>query len=672
MVSARQIGKLGPKDAHLASRSALLAPGLIALICVAAYANSFWGPFIFDDSTSIQTNPFVRHLWPLWKAMQGPKETTVAGRPSISLSLAANYAISGLEEWSYHALNLFIHMSCAWLVFGIVKRTLLSKLLAARFGSNAWGLALAIAAIWAAHPLNTMCVTYIIQRAESLMGLCYLLTLYCVICSYDSARPAGWQIGAVLACLAGMGSKEVMATAPIVVLVYDALFLADGFAATLRRRGWMYGGLCACWILLGALVASGPRTQSTGLSMGGITPWAYLSTQPQILLYYVKLVFWPWPLCLDYEWPIALSWIEIALPGLLVLSAVGATAWALVERRPGSFLGVWFFGVLSVTSSVVPIVILASEHRMYLPSISLISGATLLVWSAARKFSPLSAVQTNGTLAVAATCVIVLLTGLTIRRNCDYWSPIGMWQQVAELRPENPRAWASIGILLDEAGKYDDALAPLKRSVEVDRNFPDARYGYAIALANCGRLDEALQEFQAGVNLRPHDKRAEYNLGSSFARQGRLLDAISHYRKAVEIDADYSLARGKLGLALAMSGQTQEAVRELRRATEFQPDLASELNALAWTLATDADPQLRNGDEAVAAAKKAVGLDNTGHAAFLDTQAAAYAEDGRFAEAIATGEKAFAAAEAGDQQKLAEAIRKRIALYRIGQPYRSP
>ena len=113
-----------------------------------AYHNSFSGPFIFDDTTSIPKNPNIRSLWPLWRTMTGPSQQTVDGRPVLCLSLAINYQISGLEVWSYHAANLAIHIAAAMLLFGVVRRTLLSDGLAGRFGGSSWTLALVCAVLW--------------------------------------------------------------------------------------------------------------------------------------------------------------------------------------------------------------------------------------------------------------------------------------------------------------------------------------------------------------------------------------------------------------------------------------------------------------------------------------------------------------------------------------------
>ena len=217
-----------------------LAGGLIVLAAVLAYRNSFGGPFIFDDELSIRQNPTIRELWPIWKPLCPPNHgEPVTGRPLLNLSFAVNYAINGLNVWGYHVANLAIHVLAALLLFGILRRTFLLPSLGNFRIPTPTCLALAIALLWAVHPLQTESVTYIVQRAESLVGLFYLLTLYCFIRGATPAEDSLWYAGAVLACLLGMASKEVMVSAPLIVLAVRSDFLGRlvprGLAATLRR-----------------------------------------------------------------------------------------------------------------------------------------------------------------------------------------------------------------------------------------------------------------------------------------------------------------------------------------------------------------------------------------------------------------------------------------------------
>src|SRR5262249_40789195 len=139
-------------------------------------------------------------------------------------------------------------------LYGIVRRMLESHKLRERFGSAAAGLAMIVAAIWVVHPLQTESVTYIIQRAESLMGLFFLLTLYCSIRGFQSPHPAWWYLAAIIACGLGMGTKEVMVSAPLLVLLYDRLFVPGSFRELVQRRWGLYVGLGATWLILAAVL----------------------------------------------------------------------------------------------------------------------------------------------------------------------------------------------------------------------------------------------------------------------------------------------------------------------------------------------------------------------------------------------------------------------------------
>src|SRR5262249_53422464 len=233
-------------------------------------------------------------------------------RAITTLTFALNHAFGGFEPRGYHVVNVVIHVLAGLCLFGIVRRTAQLARFADHTCANAVPLAFTIAALWLAHPLQTESVTYTVQRAESLMGLCYLATLYCAIRAATGA--CAWQGPAVLACALGMGSKPVMVTAPLVVLAYDRMFLADTWRTIWLRRRWMYLGLASSWSwialcgLLGALVdPASARAGAAGFGMEGIGVRDYLLTQPAVLLHYLGLALVPHPLVIDYGWPIERS-----------------------------------------------------------------------------------------------------------------------------------------------------------------------------------------------------------------------------------------------------------------------------------------------------------------------------------------------------------------------------
>ncbi|MBI5762567.1 MAG: tetratricopeptide repeat protein [Planctomycetes bacterium] len=598
--------------------------------------------------------------------MSAPRQTGAAGRPTLSLSLALNHAISGYSVFGFHILNILIHTASALLVLSILRRTLRSHVFGGRFDAHGDRLALVIALAWAVHPLHTMCVTYIVQRAESMMGLCYLATMYCVMRHHDAPNRRWWGVASVVFCLTGMGAKEVMATAPLVILVYDAIFLSNSFRESLRRRKWVYGGLAACWIPLGLMVAAAPRSESAGLSLASISAWEYLRTQPQVILHYIRLVVYPYPLVLDYEWPVAKQWCEIAGPGAVILVLLAATSIGVYRRRPWAMLGVWFFGVLAVSSSVVPIVIVASEHRMYLPSVTVIA---ILVLGGDAILSNVRSIP-GYTKRVIVGAAILSLCGVTIARNRDYYSAIALWKDVISKRPANPRGHCNLGAALEADNDLAGALRHIEHAVALNPRYGDARYNLGSVLGKLGRVDEAMVQLEECLRLRPNEERAHYNLGYAYQLKGRYREAIGHYRAALEIRPSYVMARSGLGVALAFSGVPTDAIAELRTALASEPNHVATLNTLAWLLATCPRPTLRNGPDAVKLAERANQLTGGTSSGALDTLAAAYAEAGRYVEAAQTGEKALTIAESEKQGALAEAIRARVALYRQSKPFR--
>ena len=334
---------------------------------------------------------------------------TVSGRPVLNLSFALNYAVSGCDVGGYHVTNLAIHLVAALLLFGIVRRTatkfsgLRPELTTAQAATS---IALAVALLWAVHPLQTESVTYIVQRAESLMGLFYLLTLYCFLRGVGSGRAILWYAGSVLACLLGMATKEVMVSAPLVVILYDRTFLAGSFREAWRRRWGYYLALAATWLLLAWLVVgTGLLLQSYGVRterMQSFTWWTYLATQPGVIVHYLRQVVWPSGLCLDYGWPPAATVGEVLFPAIPVVCLLGLTAWAVVKRPAWGFLGAWFFLILAPTSSFMPVQHAAAfEHRMYLPLAAVVSGVIVGAclageWLSRRGIVPRTALQVAG------------------------------------------------------------------------------------------------------------------------------------------------------------------------------------------------------------------------------------------------------------------------------------
>ena len=585
------------------------AMALIAVAGVAAYSNSLHGPFIFDDRLSIAENPTIRSLWRLGDVLL-PSSRLHLYRPTMNLSLAVCYAIGGLDVAAYHVLNLAIHILAALVLFGVTRRTLLLPALAARFGAASTGLALAVSLLWMLHPLQTESVTYVVQRCEALMGLFCLLSVYCVLRGVSSARAWSWYLAAVAACALGMGAKEGMAMTPFLVLLYDRIFLASSLREVFRKRWGLYLGMTLTSVILVPMIyvslTRGVEPMGRSLTVG-----AYARTQFGVVAHYLRLSFWPAPLCLDYGWPVAKSAGKIIPPavviGLLFLATCGA-----IWRWPRlGFLGACFFLTLAPSSSVLPIPDLAFEHRMYLPLAPLAAAVALGGYAAGRKlagrgvFQPSTASLLGLGLIVAAVSV---LGALTYRRNHDYRSEVAIWQVTLAQAPYNPRVHISLGNALVHQGRNADAIVHFQQALKLDRGNVMAYNNLGSALAALGRdadavayfqqalkLDrqnvtaynnlgsrwaalgngaEAIEQFQQALKLDAHDPDIHYNFADALIQVGRLEEAITHYRRALEITPNDSRIYNNLGDVLVRQGRFDEAIAQFRQALAIDPDAA--------------------------------------------------------------------------------------------------
>ncbi len=604
------------RPAALRSRPALAGVVLVVAV-VAAYLNSLHDAFVWDDVPTIVNGTWYRHLATVFS--HPAAVNTASGRPLVSLSLFLNYALGGLSPVGFHVFNVLVHVAAALVLFGFVRRLALLPRWSGRFEDHATGLALGVSAVWALHPLQTQAVTYIIQRSESLMGLCYLLTLYCFLRGVGetgrpgtagpqttrpqtaesrmgpatsagptperrkadqrgpvvrrpwSGGPAIWYALSVLACGLGMTAKEVMVSAPVVVLLCDRTFLAGSFRRALASRKPYYGALFATWLILFWLVASlgGNRDGSTGGFSTHAVWLPYWLTQFPAVATYLKLAFFPHPLIFQY----GQFWLPnsaAAVPGaLVVVPLVALTVVALIRWPLPGFFGFWFFSILAVTSVVPGTVDMIVDYRMYLALAPLwmLVAAGLYLWRPRLAFFVLGAAA----LAFGA---------LTVARNRVYRSPLSLWTDNVAKRPGN-------------------ALA---------------RYNLAVSLMNePGRAAAAAAQLETTIKLAPDFASAHYNLALLLAQQpGQEDRAIAHYEEAIRLAPAYASAHNNLAVLLLRRGDLAQACRQLQLAVQYDP-----ANRPAWLILVQVLERLNRPDDAIAAGAALV----RAHPDFADGQA---------------------------------------------------
>ena len=421
------------------------------------YANAFGAPFILDDKQQI-IKDYARIRPPF-----SIQQLLGMERPFLSSSLALNYAIGALDVFSYHVLNLILHVCCALLLYGFARFTLQRPAMHGRYGTAVEPLALAAAAIFLLHPIQTESVTYVIQRAEILAAASLLAGLWIAAAAaeqLDAGRETrslqklgACLIGLLVVNACGLLSKETVVVLPALFALYDWCFVAAGAPRAMARHWPIYlcmllllgaGGMARWWVathtgtvVLGGIDLGGLDIKTADAPTFGITPWKYLSWQFGVWLYYLRLIIVPNQLCFDCgflaPWPVRASVLgeHVWFPALILIAIAAAAVWA---RRRYPLVTFCLLGsgiVLSPTSSVVPLTDAYVEHRLYL-TIGLLAllavTAVCSVSAAAVRRAWLSARAVRAAQLMILLTVAVTLGALTFARNRLYADPLRLLQ----------------------------------------------------------------------------------------------------------------------------------------------------------------------------------------------------------------------------------------------------
>jgi tetratricopeptide (TPR) repeat protein len=635
---------------------ALLLIGIGTLV----YLNSFEGSFVLDDF--LYLNATQRNLW---QAMF----TGSASRPLIGFTLYLNYVISGYEDWSYHLLNLLVHLFATLCLYGIVRQTLLSDKLVEMFGKRSATLAFLIALIWMVHPLQTQSVTYMIQRCESIMGLFYLLTLYCAIRSFTSARKGAWYAAAILACIGGMLSKQVMVTAPVMVLLYDYLFVSDSLKSALQQRWRLYVGLAATWGILVLTTVISPVNATAGFSVQAISPMDYFLSEFKVIIQYLKLAFYPVGLSVDYGWQKATGMKEVLPFAIPVLLMQGATLWGIYRRKMQAFPGAWFFGILAVTSSVMPFSDLVFEHRMYLSLAAVVTavvlGADWLLQRLLQQYAEGAPDRQRAakSFALVMVTLLVLVLGVqTVRRNMDYRSEFVLWTDNVNKQPGSPRAQINLGKLLVEQGLAQEALAHFTEGLKVLPDCLEGRNNMGWALLKLGRVEEAKEHLLIAA-AQNSDADVHFNLGDAFLRSGEIDKAIEQFSKSIELRKNFPSVHYLLGIAYVKQGRFEEALECFNTTLQIDAMYVDALNEKALLLIGDESSKVRNPQEAMVCAMQSIAISKKRYGRSFDVLGRVYAEAGRYPEAINAARQATMTALAMQDKEFARDATARLKSY---------
>jgi tetratricopeptide (TPR) repeat protein len=538
-----------------------------------------------------------------------------------------------------------------------------------------------------------------------------------VILANASRNPGSglWYLLALALFASGLASKPMLVTLPFVLLLLDywplrrlsfPLFHHSTtpilqHSATplprlmLEKLPFLALSAASCVVTFVA------QRASESVFPLAILPLAQRATNALVAcVTYLEKTFWPAGLAVFYPLPDTLPAGIVIVAGAV---ALGITAWAIGSARRSPHVTVgwfWFLGMLVPIIGLVQVGLQARADRYtYLP---LIGVFIMLVWEVSRAFSRWR--LTRAVCGIAAGLAL-LACAVRTRDQLRHWqnsesvfrqaiavtkdnwlahynlagclTELGRFDEaLAEGRralaiyPDYAHAHHNLGNVLFRQGQVDEAIAHWRRALEIDPRLAGAHNNLGNALLGMGRLDEAVAHLQMAVKTDPDLASAHNNLGNALLRKGRLDEAIARFQEAVRLRPNFARAHCNLGAALLRKGQVTEALAHYQEAIAAQPANPSVLTAVAWVLATCPEAAVRNGPRAVELTQQAERLPGGANPSVLGTLAAAYAEAGRFPEAVATAQRALELATAQNNPAQVEAFRAHLRLYQAGSPFR--
>jgi len=547
--------------------------------------------------------------------------------PITSMSHMLDCQLFGLRPGAHHFTNVLLHTIAVLLLF----------IALGRMTGALWRSAF-VAAVFAIHPLRVESVAWIAERKDVLSGVFFMVTLLAYT-HYVRAPSAGRYLAVAAALGLGLMSKPMLVTVPFVLLLLDYWPLKRSYGRGSQAR---YRRLRLALEKIPLLLLAAVSSVVTFLVQRGavgftedLPVWPRISNALVSYVVYIGQTFWPVNLAVFYPHPENRLLSREIILALAILIAVTTAAIVLRRKAPYFITGwLWYLGMLVPVIGIVQVGWQGRADRYtYLPQIGLYVAIT---WATADLTT--SWRYQRRALSTAALIILGLFAWRT-SVQASYWR--------------------------DSETLFTHALA-------VTSNNDVAENNLGIVYLRKGKLDEAISLLQAAVDLRPQNSPAHENLAKALLQKGRVADALVHYRKLMELQPDNIEVHNIVGTVLVQQGHIREGIEEWQKVLAIEPDNGNAMNNLAWVFATSPDASVRDGTQAVRLAEQALRVSGGRIPLVLRTLAAAYAESGRFTEAIDTAQRGLGIAEAQGNSGLATELRSTIALYQAGTPLRDP
>jgi Flp pilus assembly protein TadD len=601
--------------------------------------------------------------------------------PLTTLSHMADYQLFGLTAGGHHFTNVLLHTAAVLLLFFVLRQL--------TGAGRIWPSAF-VAALFAIHPLRAESVAWIAERKDVLSAVFFMLTLW-AYARYARERSARRYITTAAFLVAGLLSKPMLVSVPVVLLLLDYWPLGrsgkaedrgektEGRSRKKEKENWsrlIIEKIPLVVLCIPSMVATFVIQERSAGSIAQLPLVWRLENAVVSCIIYLRQMVWPMDLAVFYPNPEDHLAIGQVAGAVLLLLAITLFVVAARKTRPYLLVGwLWYLVMLIPVLGIVQVGLQGHADRYtYLPQIGLYMAITWWV------------VDLVGTRPARrrilgwAAAIIVAGLSACAWKQVSYWKESEtLWRHALAVTRDNDVAQTNLGMVLAEGDRIDEGIAHLREALVIRSGATHPHYALTLALihsdlgfalARKGALDEAIEHLHTAVELRPDYPDAHYNLAAALSQEGKTREAIEEYRKTLALRPTDAEAHTSLGNALAQEGFVSEAMEHYETALQLAPDTVLARNNLAWILCASPDAAIRNGPRAIELARQAVELSGGDNPLFVRTLAAAYAEAGRFTDAVETIERATHMAEGQNDEAAVRLLQKDADRFRSKIPLR--
>ena len=624
----------------------LWIPLLLFVVVVGIYLPSIGNGFLYDDYEVILSNAPLRSVQDFGRILTERHFLSLPYyRPVVRSSLLLQRALHGDQPGAFHLFNACIAGVIALIVYALLRLPV--------FGLRSQWAFLA-AAVFAVHPVASSCVFPIASGRETLLpALFSLLAVYCFL----RAGP-WWRLAASVSfALALFGKEQAVVTLAIFVLA-DALGLTSASPGRSLRR-WLgrycpEAGICVIYFSIRHFLFAGEEYR-----FGELTEFAlsFLYALQVVTVPFWELVYEPPARIWFSPWRLAVS---LALAGWVLFRF--RRSWPSVRAVTWFWLG-WFVLTLLPTANLLEQEAHFAERYVFLSALS-------PVFLLARTLASDGTGRRQKLWTSVSAAVLLVLAMQTVSRGAYFRDYEVFCRQWMKTDPRSLNAHNSLAVVLTMDGRLEEAGIHYQEALKIAPDNAQAHANLANLRLQQGRFQKAYDLLQESLRLDPTSYATHNSLGAMMLGQGKTEQAVPYLARALSLNSENQQAHANLANALAHQGKTRQAVHHYREALRLHPGWPHVANRLAWILATDPNPEIRAGAEAVELAEHFCRPPQNSNPVFLDTLAAAYAEAGRFPQALEAAQRAAALASSTGRHELADQIQQRIPAYRERRPVR--